>query len=306
MPKFLNKLFNIKPESKYASEIESKIESKYKKVVVFDLDETLGSFGQFGSFCMLLDDYYNDDNKAYGMFNELLDLYPEYPRPYILNVLRYLLQKKKDGKCKAVMIYTNNQGERAWVEHIKTYFETKLQSKIFEQIISAFKVDGKIVEVNRTTHDKTIDDFFRCTKLPKDVEICFVDDLFHPKMEDDNVYYIHVKGYKHYLPTSVIIKRFLNSNLSKDIKDSQVEREKFTTYMTNRLKYNITEKDTDEQEMDVIISKKMLEHMKSFFKEDKNGAHHDETISDTTTKKNMKSKSFKKKQTRKNRTMKKI
>jgi hypothetical protein len=310
MPKFLNKLFNINHESKSASETESKIEpktkSKYKKVVVFDLDETLGSFGQFGSFCMLLDDYYNDDNKAYGMFNELLDLYPEYPRPYILNVLRYLLQKKKDGKCKAVMIYTNNQGERAWVEHIKTYFETKLQSKIFEQIISAFKVDGKIVEVNRTTHDKTIDDFFRCTKLPKDVEICFVDDLFHPKMEDDNVYYIHVKGYKHYLPTSVIIKRFLNSNLAKDIKDSQVEREKFTTYMTNRLKYNITEKDTDEQEMDVIISKKMLEHMKSFFKEDKNDAPHDETISDTTTKKNMKSKSFKKKQTRKNRTMKKI
>jgi predicted secreted acid phosphatase len=80
MPKFLNKLFNINPESKYASETESKTEpktkSKYKKVVVFDLDETLGSFGQFGSFCMLLDDYYNDDNKAYGMFNELLDLYP--------------------------------------------------------------------------------------------------------------------------------------------------------------------------------------------------------------------------------------
>jgi hypothetical protein len=302
MPKFLNKLFDIKS----APEIESKTKSKYKKVVVFDLDETLGSFGQFGSFCMLLDDYYDNDNKAYGMFNELLDLYPEYPRPYILNVLRYLLQKKKDGKCKAVMIYTNNQGERAWVEHIKTYFETKLQSKIFEQIISAFKVDGKIVEVNRTTHDKTIDDFFRCTKLPKDVEICFVDDLFHPKMEDDNVYYIHVKGYKHYLPTSVIIKRFLNSNLAKGIKDNQTEREKFTTYMTNRLKYNITEKDTDEQEMDVIISKKMLDHMKSFFKEDKDIVNHDDTIADTTTKKNIKSKSFKKKQARKNRTMKKI
>jgi hypothetical protein len=256
---------------------------------------------------MLLDDYYNDDNKAYSMFNELLDLYPEYPRPYILSVLRYLLQKKKDGKCKAVMIYTNNQGERAWVEHIKTYFETKLQSKIFEQIISAFKVDGKIVEVNRTSHDKTIDDFFRCTKLPKDIEICFVDDLFHPKMEDENVYYIHVKGYKHYLPTSVMIKRFLNSNLAKDIKDNQTEREKFTTYMTSRLKYNISEKDEDEQEMDVIISKKMLEHMKSFFEEDKNGTPHDDVGSDssTLTKKNIKAKSFKKKQTRKNRTMKK-
>ena len=303
MPKFLNKLFDIKS----APETEFKSTSKNKKVVVFDLDETLGSFGQFGSFCMLLDDYYNNDDKAYSMFNELLDLYPEYLRPYILNVLRYLLQKKKDGKCKAVMIYTNNQGERAWVEHIKTYFETKLQSKIFEQIISAFKVDGKIVEVNRTSHDKTIDDFFRCTKLPKDVEICFVDDLFHPKMEDENVYYIHVKGYKHYLPTSVMIKRFLNSNLAKDIKDNQTEREKFTTYMTSRLNYNISEKDEDEQEMDVIISKKMLEHMKSFFKEDKNGIPPYDVDSDspTLTKKNIKAKSFKKKQTRKNRTMKK-
>jgi hypothetical protein len=315
MPKFLNKLFNIKTEleSKPDSELESK--SKYKKVVVFDLDETLGSFGQFGSFCMLLDDYYNDDNKAYSIFNELLDLYPEYPRPYILNVLRYLLQKKKDGKCKAVMIYTNNQGERAWVEHIKTYFETKLKSKIFEQIISAFKVDGKIVEVNRTTHDKTIDDFFRCTKLPKDIEICFVDDLFHPKMEDENVYYIHVKGYKHYLPSSVIIKRFLNSNLAKDFKNNETEREKFTDFMMSRLNYNTPEKDEDDQEMDVIISKKMLEHMKNFFKEDKdvskaNGNEYDDITTTKTSvgdvKKNIKSKSFKKKQTRKNRTMKKI
>jgi hypothetical protein len=311
MPKFLNKLFNIesKPKLKLPKsedKPESDLKSKNKKVVVFDLDETLGSFGQFGSFCMLLDEYYNDDDKAYNIFNELLDLYPEYPRPYILNVLRYLLQKKKDGKCKAVMIYTNNQGERAWVEHIKAYFETKLKSKIFEQIISAFKVDGKIVEVNRTTHDKTIDDFFRCTKLPKDIEICFVDDLFHPRMEDDNVYYIHVKGYKHYLPSSVIIKRFLNSNLANDMKDNQVEREKFTSYMMSRLNYNITEKDQDDQEMDVIISKKMVEHMKGFFKEDKDMGMDMGDDSPTPTKKNMKSKSFKKKQTRKNRTMKKI
>ena len=311
MPKFLNKLFDIKSKLKDKSEDENEIDlkTKNKKVVVFDLDETLGSFGQFGSFCMLLDEYYNDDDKAYDIFNELLDLYPEYPRPYILNVLRYLLQKKKDGKCKAVMIYTNNQGERAWVEHIKTYFETKLKSKIFEQIISAFKVDGKIVEVNRTTHDKTIDDFFRCTKLPKDIEICFVDDLFHPRMEDDNVYYIHVKGYKHYLPSSVIIKRFLNSKLAKDMKDNQVEREKFTSYMMSRLNYNITEKDKDDQEMDVIISKKMLEHMKGFFKEDKDDKDKDMDMGDdspTHTKKNMKSKSFKKNQNRKNRTMKKI
>jgi hypothetical protein len=77
--------------------------------------------------------------------------------------------------------------------------------------------------------------------------------------------------------------------------------------MLNRLNYNIAEKDPDEQEVDVIISKKMLEHMKSFFKEDKSGTPHDDISSDsyTPTKKNIKSKSFKKKRARKNQTMKK-
>ena len=94
------------------------------------------------------------------------------------------------------------------------------------------------------------------------------------------------------------------------MKDNQVEREKFTNYMMSRLNYNITEKDKDDQEMDVIISKKMLEHMKGFFKEDKDDKDKDMDMgmgddSPTPTKKNMKSKSFKKKQTRKNRTMKK-
>jgi hypothetical protein len=78
--------------------------------------------------------------------------------------------------------------------------------------------------------------------------------------------------------------------------------------MMSRLNYNISEKDEDDQEIDVIISKKMLEHMKSFFKEDKDSAphSHDKISSDMTSKKNMKSKSFKKKQFHRNRTMKKI
>ena len=211
MPKLLN--------TNTITNINTKTSKKNKKVVVFDLDETLGSFVELGSFCTLLDDYFNDSNKAYSIFNELLDLYPEFLRPYITNVLKFLLQKKKDHLCKAIMIYTNNQGERAWVEHIARYFETKLKSKIFEQIISAFKINGKIFEINRTTHDKTVDDFFRCTKLPRDVEICFVDDLFHPKMEDDSVYYIHVRGYKHYIPSADLVDRFINSPLSKDIKN---------------------------------------------------------------------------------------
>ena len=235
-----------------------------KKVVVFDLDETLGYFGQLGRFCNLLDEYYKNPNKSYSIFNELMDLYPEFTRPNIINILKHLLQKKKENKCQAVMIYTNNTGERKWAEHIKAYFEYKLNSKIFEQIIAAFKINGKIVEINRTSHEKSVDDFFRCTKLPSDIEICFIDDLFHPKMNNDNVYYIHVKEYKHLLPATEMLNRYLNSPLSSDIKN----KDEFKQFTMFNLKYNVVEKDKHEHEIDIIVSKKMLEHIKEFFDKD--------------------------------------
>lgn len=235
-----------------------------KKVVVFDLDETLGYFGQLGRFCNLLDEYYKNPNKSYSIFNELMDLYPEFTRPNIINILKHLLQKKKENKCQAVMIYTNNTGERKWAEHIKGYFEYKLNSKIFEQIIAAFKINGKIVEINRTSHEKSVDDFFRCTKLPSDIEICFIDDLFHPKMNNDNVYYIHVKEYKHLLPATEMLNRYLNSPLSSDIKN----KDEFKQFTMFNLKYSVVEKDKHEHEIDIIVSKKMLEHIKEFFDKD--------------------------------------
>ena len=240
------------------------IKNSKKKVVVFDLDETLGYFGQLGRFCNLLDEYYKNSNKAYSIFNELMDLYPEFTRPNIINILKHLLQKKKENKCQAVMIYTNNTGERKWAEHIKAYFEYKLNSKIFEQIIAAFKINGKIVEINRTSHEKSVDDFFRCTKLPSDIEICFIDDLFHPKMNNDNVYYIHVKEYKHLLPATEMLNRYLNSPLSSDIKN----KDEFKQFTMFNLKYNVVEKDKHEHEIDIIVSKKMLEHIKEFFDKD--------------------------------------
>jgi len=235
-----------------------------KKVVVFDLDETLGYFGELGRFCNVLDDYYKNPNKSYSIFNELMDLYPEFTRPNIMNILKYLLQKKKENKCRAVMIYTNNTGERKWAEHIKGYFEHKLNSKIFEQIIAAFKINGKVVEINRTSHDKCVDDFFRCTKLPSDIEICFVDDIFHPRMSNDNVYYIHVKEYKHMLPANEMLNRFLNSPLANDMKN----KDEFKQFTMFNLKYNVVEKNKHEHDIDIIVSKRMLEHIKEFFDKD--------------------------------------
>lgn len=239
------------------------------KIVVFDLDETLGYFTEFGIFCDCLNNYFKNDSYSNTNFNELLDLYPNFLRPRILNILQYLKGKKKENKCYKVMIYTNNQGDRSWAMNIKKYFDTKVKYELFDKIIAAFKVRGQPVELGRTSHDKTMDDFIRCTKLPENIEVCFIDDIHHSGMEEDNVYYINVKPYKHQLRIETMMTEFMKSRLGNKIKN----REHFTTNMIDNFKrynYRIHQKTLKEQEIDDIIGKRMLQHMKQFFYEKTN------------------------------------
>jgi len=95
--------------------------NKQLKIVVFDLDETLGYFTEFGIFCDCLNKYFKNNEYSNTHFNELLDLYPEFIRPKIINTLKYLKSKKMVNKCYKVMIYTNNQGDKQWAINIKIF-----------------------------------------------------------------------------------------------------------------------------------------------------------------------------------------
>ena len=53
----------------------------------------------------------------------------------------------------------------------------------------------------------------RCTKIPTDAKICFLDDQEHPSMEHDMVYYINIKPYTHDLPYELMVQRFIDSNI---------------------------------------------------------------------------------------------
>ncbi len=239
------------------------------KIVVFDLDETLGYFTEFGIFCDCLNNFFKNSKYSEYNFDNLLDLYPDFLRPKIFSILQYLKAKKKDNKCFKVMIYTNNQGDRNWCINIKNYFDKKINYKLFDQIIAAFKVRGTRVELGRTSHDKTVDDFIRCTKLPENIEICFIDDVYHDGMNNDKVYYINVKPYHYKLDINTMIKQYLNSKLGKDVKN----KEEFVRHMNNEfIKYNFNTdaKNKQEQEIDEIIGKRILQHLKEYFNENKN------------------------------------
>jgi hypothetical protein len=245
------------------------------KIVVFDLDETLGYFVEFGIFWDTLCLYLLKNNKeelTQEDFNNILDLYPEFLRPNIINILNYLKKKKSTNTCQKIMLYTNNQGPRKWANHIISYFESKLDNKLFDQIIAAFKVNGKRIEICRSSHDKSYKDLVRCTKIPLNAEICFLDDNYFPGMENKNIYYINIKPYVYDLTFDEMIKRFLNSEIGGKILQNydhtNTTQETFIDFMNKNIKmynFHVIEKMQDEFEVDQILSKKIMQHLEIFF-----------------------------------------
>lgn len=258
------------------------------KIVVFDLDETLGYFSEFGMFWDCLT---RTENRKLTQedFNSLLDLFPEFLRPNIINILKYLKTKKESKCCHKMMIYTNNNGPREWAQNIITYFENKLNITLIDQIIAAFKVNGQQVEIYRTTHNKTHDDFIRCTKLPQNAEICFLDDTFHPGMSNENIYYINIKPYYYDLSFEEMLKRFINSELWKKYENIK-DFEKIMLDHWKLYKYNYIEKDKKEYEIDKIVGKHIITHLQTFFNEK---PKRNNTIKKNKNQQNKKNKTYK-------------
>ena len=109
--------------------------SKQSKIVVFDLDETLGNFVELGMFCDALERLQQIKLNNNDFF-KILDIFSEFLRPNILKILKFLLEKKRKGKCSKIMIYTNNQGSKKWTQLICKYFDSKLNNGDFFLLFS--------------------------------------------------------------------------------------------------------------------------------------------------------------------------
>ena len=253
-----------------------------EKIVVFDLDETLGCFVELGIFCDSLENVTQTKIQKSHFF-EIIELYPEFIRPNIKKILSYLLKKKHANECKKIMIYTNNQGPKSWTRNIADYFSHIIGEQIFDNIILAFKVHGKRVELNRTTHDKCVKDLVNCTKIPKNTKICFLDDQYHPDMEDNNVYYINIKPYVSNLSFFDMITRYYSKFPPKDI-----EKTAFFDKMGDtmkRYKFTVKMKDEKEHKLDRVISKQIQIYLEDFFRRyDKNKTSKNRKIKQNRTK----------------------
>lgn len=241
--------------------------SKPYKVIVFDLDETLGCFIEVSIFWNALE-YFYGHNLFNDKFFEVMDTFPEFFRPNIFNMLDFIHRKKLNKVCNKIIIYTNNQGTKGWVKMISDYFDNKLGYKVFDNIIVAYKVNGRQIEPKRTSHEKSVADLISCTGIPADSEICFVDDLYHHLMDKDNVFYIHIKPYYYSMPFNEMAARYYDMVLNKS-QQATVSKDVFVntidTY-TKEYNYQVNQKNVLETKTDIIVSKKLLSHLEEFLK----------------------------------------
>lgn len=241
--------------------------SKVPIVITFDMDETLGSFLDLE---ILWNALFLFNKNIEISLNNLLDLYPEFIRYGILPILEFLYQKKKKGVCDKIFIYTNNQSSPEWCKMIAKYFDYKLKLDIelFDQIICAFKINNQIVELSRTTNNKTHTDFINCTLLPKKTKICFIDNTFFYEMKNDRVYYIQPKSYVHKLSTGNIIDRFLSSPLGSEY-INHANLFVFSDFLHKYFsKHGIilnTSILTNDFISDIHVAQKLMYHIKEFF-----------------------------------------
>ena len=243
--------------------------SKPLKIVVFDLDETLGYFTQISIFWDALEQFYGH-NLFSDKFFEMLDVFPEVFRPNMLKILDLLQQKKKTGKLYKIIIYTNNQGPKSWVNMISDYVKLKNGNAVFDHIIAAYKIRGKQIEQKRTSHEKSVTDLISCTNIPANAEICFIDDLYHPLMDKENVYYINIKPYRISLSFEEMAIRYYERVLKNN---TPIIKTNFVAQIVAFMKqynYMVVKKSEDEQTVDKIVSKKLLSNLEDFLKTERN------------------------------------
>ena len=256
--------------------------NKHCKVVIFDLDETLGYFTQLDIFVKCLEKYYKTDISNNHFF-DIIDLFDKYLRPNILYILKYLKDKKDNNFCSKIMLYTNNNGGKIWPQRLIDYFNYKLDYKLFDNVICRFKIKNKIIEPNRTSNNKIYEDVIRCSKIPLNSHMFFLDDKYHKQMVHHNVYYINIKQYVYNYTYNELINNYKNKYNIKDNNFSNIIK----SYL-NEFDY-IPEIITKEEfNVNNVLSKSILNELNYFFNKFKKTLKNNKKYRNNKTLKNKK------------------
>lgn len=243
------------------------------KQFVFDLDETIGSFSDLYILFQCIDHFQSEYNIVLYddvsiLVSQMLQLYPEFFRHGIEIVMEYLHNKKAAGACSGVYIYTNNSCiPDTWPYFITNFIETNWNLPgLFDSVIRAFKINGNLIDQRRNTSEKTHSELLRCLILPRNTEFCYLDNEHYPKMEHRYVYYLQPRPYHHYLNNTIILERFIKSELGHHMAHL-LKADLYHIlpgWYTNR-GYSLNVYRPIDIDIDLHISKRILKYMCKFF-----------------------------------------
>jgi len=151
------------------------------KVVVLDLDETMGAF------TTLFKDLQRVSPVVSAPLFSQVVLGAAYFRPGMIELLRFLRNNRRLNLCK-VVIYTNISSVE-WLQMILNYITEQVGSGWIDCVLHRHHPKRKTVE-------KTLKDLRHAAKIPKEASIFFVDDKVHEKMIDPAVTYLQVPPYR--------------------------------------------------------------------------------------------------------------
>ena len=152
------------------------------KLVVFDMDETIGAFTALSKEMLELTQYRMHN---YAMFKHLLELNPFFVRPGMLHILHMMVACRKLMKDVKLVLYTNNPSA-PWIQFVVEYLESQVRHK---------PLFCKIIDGNRPSLDKCVADVLKATKAPKKSRIFFIDDQMHRNMVSTQVFYYQIPIY---------------------------------------------------------------------------------------------------------------
>lgn len=227
------------------------------KHIIFDLDETIGTFYECSMIYEALAHTLKKKIKNSDFF-KVIDTFPEFFRPGIFDIFNYL----KDIKDIEINLYTNNP-YKMWVYMIKAYIEEKIGKKIFKHVIYGWKkFDGANADTRRTTNAKTLTEYNRIIDNKKHLKMLFLDDTLHARMIGVNMTYLHLKPYKIGKPINYFITKYLNSSVNEIQKKDRVA---FISHILN----NYTPDQEDQTEIEsfmkgMVLSKDILPGIKIF------------------------------------------
>lgn len=242
------------------------------KIIIFDLDETIGFFGEIYTFFCAIKHYFsvysNTEYKDEDVIGYLIDIFPELLRPGILNILCKLSHHKINKPSSLyIYIYTSNRLHNSWANNIKNYLNNKTRYNIFHEVV--FNGTPK---KHKLVHNKSIEDFSKQSKIETNNDFCFIDNNFHPYMIKPNIHYIQLNQYISYISINEIIQRTLASTtLGKYISYKTIFIKEIKTYYKNLFSKRVLNylnsdrrKTKDEISLDKKISIGLYENIISF------------------------------------------